>query len=455
MKKICLLLLLCYFFSCSKKLDLRPDSSLVLPESVQDMENLLDNTQVMNLTTALPQLSADEYYIPSTASFESLATPITRAAYIWQSDIFEGKTQIRDWTDPYAQIFICNNVLDVLSKQNSIDATKKQIKGWALFGRAYAFYTLLSTFSKAYEPGSATNDLGIPLKLTSAVTELVKRNTVQQSYDQVINDALEASDLLSQDIPRDKRNRPSKVAAFALLARVFLSMRQYEKAEFYVDKSLSLYNKLIDYNTLSITPTSSFTYNSEETLYFSQNNNSAYGQTTYSSNGLYYNVDTTLMQLYEIGDLRKEVYFKLNANGSYAVSKGINSSRGLPFTGLATDEMYLIKAECLARRDQKDEALTYLNNLVKTRMKTGSYIQVTATNSGEALEKVLIERRKALIWRCLRWTDLKRFNLEGRQQTLIRKLGNETYSLEPNSPKYILPIPDDEVTLSGIQQNPR
>ena len=63
---------------CSKKLDEKPSSTLVLPESVQDFENMLDNTEIMNLTTALPQMSADEYYIPTLANYNSLATPVTK-----------------------------------------------------------------------------------------------------------------------------------------------------------------------------------------------------------------------------------------------------------------------------------------------------------------------------------------------------------------------------------------
>ncbi|RLJ77370.1 RagB/SusD family nutrient uptake outer membrane protein [Pedobacter alluvionis] len=453
MKKI-IILLAVSLFGCGKKLDLKPNNTLVIPKTIAEFENLLDNTQVMNKTSALPQLSADEYYIPTLANFQSLFTPITRAAYIWQKDIFEGQSQIMDWTEPYAQVFYANSVLDELSKQDvGNDSEKKRIKGWALFIRSYAFYTLLSTFAKAYNSETATTDLGIPLKLNSAVTEIVQRNSVQQSYDQVVNDAIEASELLQQDIPALKRNRPSKVAAFALLARVFISMRKYDQAEIYVDKSMALYSKLINFNSLTIKTSSSFTYNSEETIYFSHNTNSAYSQTTYSTGALY-GVEPTLLGLYSASDLRKAVYFRVNNNGNYAVSKGINSQINYPFTGLATDEMYLIKAECLARRNKIDESLSFLNALVKTRM-SGTFIPITALNSEDLLNKVLIERRKALIWRCIRWTDLKRLNLEGRKITITRNLDGQIYTLEPNSPKYVLPIPADEIVLSGIKQNDR
>lgn len=455
MKKILIAIILISFWSCSKKLDLKPDSTLVLPESIQDMENLLDNTEAMNSSPALAQLSADEYFIRSLANWQALFSPITRTTYIWDTDIFQGQSQIQDWSNPYQQIFYCNSILDILEKQGiGNDSEKSKIKGWALFSRAYAFYNLASTFAKAYDPSSAGTDLGIPLKLTSGVTELVPRSSVQQTYDHIIKDVFDASELLQQNIIADKRNRPSKVAAYALLARVYLSMRKYDQAELFADKAMKLYPTLIDYNTLVAKPTgSSFTVNSPETIFFSQQYNTDYGQTTFSSGALY-GVDTALIALYTSTDIRKKVYFRINPNGNYAM-KGINNSIANPFTGLATDEMYLIKAECLARRSQKDDALKTLNTLLITRFQAGSFVPITANSSNDALDSILLERRKELIWRCLRWTDLKRLNLEGRNIVLTRNLGGKIYKLNPNSPRYVMPIPDDEVTLSGIQQNIR
>src|SRR5688572_17525014 len=110
MKNISLLLYVLLIVGCAKKMELKPDSALVIPETIKDFENMLDNTKIMNMTTALAQMSADEYYIPTAANFQSLTNPITKATYIWQSDIFEGKTQVRDWSEPYGQIFICNSV---------------------------------------------------------------------------------------------------------------------------------------------------------------------------------------------------------------------------------------------------------------------------------------------------------------------------------------------------------
>ncbi|TCD03164.1 RagB/SusD family nutrient uptake outer membrane protein [Pedobacter psychroterrae] len=455
MKKISILFYLLVLISCTKKLELKPESSLVVPSSIKDLESLLENNNaVMNLTPSLAQLSADEYFIPSQTDFLSLRNVTGRTTYLWEKDIFQGQTQITDWLTPYKAIFYANSVLGVLEQQpGSNDPAKAIVKGWALFVRAYSHYALVSTFSKAFDTQTSTTDLGIPIKLNAGIDQIEPRASVQQTYEQIIRDATQSAELLQQDIIPGKRNRPSKVAAYAFLARVYLSMRQYPQAEENADKALALYSVLTDFNNLSLTAFGAFDYNSVETIYFSEMNLSLYTQTA-AFNSVVYGVDPELIGLYSSNDLRLPIYFRQNAAGNYN-PKAINNISQIPFTGLATDEMYLIKAECLARRSEKDQALTLLNTLIQSRTQTGTFLPRTAESPQETLELILTERRKALVWRSLRWTDLKRLNLEGRNIVLTRVLNGQNYTLEPNSPKYVMPIPDDEIVLSGITQNMR
>ncbi|MPT34251.1 MAG: hypothetical protein E2604_03965, partial [Flavobacterium sp.] len=364
MKKFFLILLLSIVLGCGKKLDLKPDSTLVIPTTVKDFENILDNTYIMNRSPGLAQISADEYYIPTIADFQSLYEPITRTAYIWQKDIYMGKTQLEDWTRPYAQIFYANSILSEIEKQDiSNNDELKRIKGWALFVRAFCFYELTSIFSKAYNETTASTDLGIPLKLNPAITQIVPRSTVQQTYNQIITDAIEASKLLQTNIIQNKRNRPSKIAAYALLSRVYLSMRKYTEAEENTDKALALYSTLTDYKTLPLREYTSFDFNNSEVIYSS--NMSDYAETSFASGSLY-SVLPSIVNLFETNDLRRTVWFAQNTNGNWYI-KGINYGFAYCFTGLATDELLLIKAECLARRNQSQDAMDQVNRLLITR----------------------------------------------------------------------------------------
>ena len=68
---------------------------------------------------------------------------------------------------------------------------------------------------------------------------------------------------------------------------------------------------------------------------------------------------------------------------------------------------------------------------------------------------ILLERRKELLMRGLRWMDLKRLNMEGAAITLTRTVNGQVYTLPPNDLRYALPIPEDVIAISGMQQNPR
>lgn len=51
--------------------------------------------------------------------------------------------------------------------------------------------------------------------------------------------------------------------------------------------------------------------------------------------------------------------------------------------------------------------------------------------------------------------DIKRLNKEGANITLTRTLNNSVYELLPNDLRSALPIPEDIISLSGMEQNRR
>jgi len=102
-----------------------------------------------------------------------------------------------------------------------------------------------------------------------------------------------------------------------------------------------------------------------------------------------------------------------------------------------------------------------LNILLKERWKKENgittYIKKSAANESEALLIITNERRKELPFTGnLRWEDLRRLNLDvGYAKVLIRLINSEEFKLEPNSPKYVFPIPPVEMNLHKITQNIR
>jgi starch-binding outer membrane protein, SusD/RagB family len=443
--------------SCKKDfLDAKPSTSIVQPSTIAEFKTLLDNAEVINQSTpSLQQLATDEYFVADFTLFQSISSATARNSCTWGKNLYDGEIRIGSWNRPFQVIFYANSTLNGLLKMKVQHTPEwNDLKGWALFIRAFSYYNIVRNFSKSYEESTATSDLGIPLRTKPEIDEVLPRASVQQTYDFILSDLVQAKSLLTNNFSFTNRNRPSKTAAMALMARIYLSMRKYDKAEAYADSSLSIYNRLIDYNTISTTAAVPFSFSNDESIYYAtQIIENAELTLTYGFN--YYGIDTSLIQLYnKTNDLRFLLYFNRNTFGNYEM-KSSYSGRAYPFTGLATDEIYIIKAECAARRNDVVSAMAWLNNLLIKRYRTGTFTPVAAADATDALNIVLSERRKALVWRGLRWTDLKRLNMENANIILIRKINNQTYTLLPNDKRYVFPIPDDEIALSGIQQNER
>ena len=456
-----LLLLLLINYSCKKDfLEAKPSTSLVTPKTLSDYQAMLENVDVLNRATpGLLQLASDDYVFIDSQAWMNTIHNAERTSYIWAKDLYEGQKEIKDWNVGYAGIFICNSVIEGLEKVTVTAMNQKEwnnLKGWALFMRAYILYDLVRSFSPAYDSQTATTDLGVPIRLNSAIDQNQPRATVQQTYNQIFTDLSVAQDLLLPGIALTNKERPSKVAVMALYARIYLSMRKYDNAEQFANNTLELYNVLTDYNTIDISARIPFTMNNTETIL---NTTVIHNYYNVISVGGYFDavtIEPSLYNLYSENDLRKDIYFGTNTfTGSIYLKFGYAGAYVDSFTGLATDEIYLIKAECLVRRNQINEGLTFLNTLLEKRYKKQRFIPLLAANPTDALQLILTERRKELVWRCLRWTDLKRLNKEGANITLSRQINNQTYMLLPNHPKYVFPIPDDEIALSGIQQNIR
>lgn len=435
-------------FSCKKYLDKKPDQTLAVPSTLDDLQRLLDAGQV-NGSPGYAELVADNFYL--TDARWGIAGAGERLSYIWDRDAMPGYSYV--WNNAYSSVYTANFVLDYLpgiSITPSEHARRDRIKGAALYFRAYQFYQTAQLFCKPYS-NSSSSDAGIVLRLTSGVAGRSVRATVQETYDQVVGDLKTAADLLP-DV-ESFNTRPTRPAAYALLARVYLSMRDYANAKVYAEKSLAIKNTLLDYNTRA---SSGYTLplflSNPEILCMAQ---AVIPDELKAPNAI---IDTTLYASYSSDDLRKIVFFQPNGSkfswkGCYMPDAGVGPDRIMD--GLCVDEVYLILAECEARAGHKDAAMMALNTLLRARWKTGLFNDLTAIDAADALDQVLIERRKELLFRNLRWSDLRRFNLEGANITLKRIINGTSYTLPPNDLRWVLLIPDLETSRSGIPQNPR
>ena len=166
-------------------------------------------------------------------------------------------------------------------------------------------------------------------------------------------------------------------------------------------------------------------------------------------------VDTNLFNSYQEKDLRKQLYYQQNPDGTWSFRGSFDGSE-IFFNGLTVGELYMIAAEAHARMGQELKAGEYLNALLKNRFLYEAFTPYSFNSADEALDIVLQERRKELVFRGLRWADLKRLNKEVKYAvTLKRLIDDNVYELKANDARYAFLIPQNVIAESGIQQNPR
>jgi hypothetical protein len=458
-------LLLIFLLACSCKkaawYDVKPYNSLVVPQSLKDMQALMDNAELNFSGPTLGEVASDGHYV-SDGNFSSL-TGTDIDAYTWTHNV--PYQDVQEWSlnnryGAYSRVYYCNLVLEGLEKikpiNNDEQNLKNYIKAQALFHRSRSFYELSQLFAPPFNVTSAATDLSIPLRLESDINIKSTRSTVKETYDRVINDLIEADTLLPSNVLPDNdlnKSRPTKAAVSALLARIYLSMEDYSNAGKYANESLNAYNVLIDYSTLDSTSYPPFPVYNQEVVWWGVMS----GMLPVSSSFML--IDSSLYNLYDKADLRKPMFF-ISTSPTDITFQGYYSGGDIPFTGLATDELYLIRAESYARAGDKTSAMNDLNTLLKTRWSKDAngqslYVDMTATDQEDALRKILLERRKELLLRGLRWSDLRRLNKDDRfKVTITRNTPIGTFTLEPNSYKYTYPIPDDIISITGMPQNP-
>jgi hypothetical protein len=456
-RKILFLTTCCFllsFLGCKKEfLDKKPSTTLNVPTTLTDIQMLLDNVQELNFSVGLGDLSSDNLYLEFN-TWKNQPSPYSSNSYIWAKDLFAGQGNIPDWNRPYKTVLTANVALEQLRKIQRTNANNRkydELKAMALFIRSYMFFDLAQVFALPYDEHTASVDWGIPLRLEPDINKTTTRMTIKDTYEQILTDVFLARDLVQTTYDLNFLNRPSKASVYGFLSRIFLTMRKYDKAGLYADSSLYYHDKLIDYNSLSKVSKLPFNLVNDEMLY------PCFLVTNYPISSLFksqgYSIDTLLYNSYHPNDLRKQILFSIN--GKSINRKGGYGGARLNENSIATDELFLTRAECFARAGNTQQALNDLNKLLSKRFITGTYKDKTNLSGDALLDTILLERRKELVNRGTRWNDIRRLNKEGANLELIRNLNGQIFKLAPNDKKYALPIPPDVISYTLMPQNNR
>lgn len=166
------------------------------------------------------------------------------------------------WTPLYKYVFRCNDIIEGLNSKEAEALTpiiKQQLMGEAKFLRAFLYFYLTNMYG------------ALPLVLTTDynANTILARSPSEDVYKQIIADLVEAKNLLSGEFldvtlkgVTTERVRPTKWSAMALLARVYLYAKEYQKA---ADESSLVINNITQFSLTAIN--SAFLKNSKETIW--------------------------------------------------------------------------------------------------------------------------------------------------------------------------------------------
>lgn len=446
MKKIVLLFsslsVLLTISACDRFLDEKSDSLLAIPQTLEDNQAILDRTYVLGLNATSNEISADDIYV-SESAFNTMPNEPEKRLHLWQPD-YVSLASGNDWENSYAKINIFNTVLFSLDHYKIPNADN--VRGQALVFRASIYLEAAQIWCLAYDPATADQDLGLPLRLDPDMNIPSVRSSLKQTYNQILSDLHSGVQLLPQQ--QIASSRPSKVTALGYLARAYLFMGDYENALKYGLQALAVNKQLMNFNSLNANASYPIPNMNVEVLLPT---GTAYSPFLTVTNA---KIPQEIYQSYEANDLRKSIFFRINTDGTF-LFRGNYSGSSTRKNPIAIDELYLTVAESYARLNKPSEAISWLNSLLVTRWKTGTYIPLTINNAADALVKIQSERRKELIFRGLRWADIKRYNKKGAGIGLTRTLNGIIYTLPPNDLRFAIAIPEDIIKMTGIPQNPR
>lgn len=448
------ILLILSFIACQKDfLDVQQNKSRVIPNSLEDFQSMLDNTSIMNDLSAheLSQIASDEYLIAD-ERWRLITSPTQKNSYVWANEIYEGADS-DDWNSSYLRILYSNTVIEGLNKLGYNNKSKIQwenLMASARFFRALSFYELTQLFCNTYDVNTAEEELGVPLRTDSDINSSIARASLEETYSFIINELESIKDMLMDSQPITQR--PTKIAAYALLSRIYLQMNNYEKALVNGEKTQELGGELLDYNTLNVKDRYPFPpqgINNPEVLFMTRT------KTTTIINTARFNANPDYFQSYSNSDLRKEMFFH-HENDGRITFKGSYFGAFHCFTGLAMDEVYLNIAECHVRLENIDKAKEAIFALQKHRFLPDEVPVYESNDFIEIMKEIIAERKKQLYRRGLRWSDLRRYNKEDAfAETLYRIVDGNTYSLPPLDNRYFFPISEKVIKLGGIKQNER
>ena len=381
--------------------------------------------------------------------------PLRMANYMWDETANRIELNNSDETayyNGYAVISTCNLLIEhVPGSTEATEAQKNELVAQAKVLRALACFYMTNFYANTYDEATASSKKAIPWITSADMSAPYQQVTIQEIYDYMLNDIKEALPNLQSQSATPLH--PNLGAAYALRARIYLQMGKYSLALADAESALAENNQLYDwteyysdYQTQIEDPAYYTRTPSPMGHYYVENYYFRHGLSNNSSSESSIPVDRAAR--FETGDAHFAARWKLRTVGSDTYYYGMQSGF-FNHGGLTTTEVYLIKAECLARAGQHGDAMDVLNIVRKTRILAAHYADLTATTEEQAIEYIRRTKDNELILSIVPFADTRRYNKETKySRTLTKTVDAQTYTLSPTSHMWTMVFP------MGATKNP-
>ena len=224
--------------SCDDWLDKLPDNRMEL-QTPSDVSSLLVSAYPSSHPAYLLEMysdNTDECVNPSWSE----ASRFQAQAYNWEdiTETGEDESPQELWNKHYIAIASANAAIDLIEGKGSPAEYTEQL-GEALLCRAYAMFQLSTVFCKAYNPATASTDLGLPYPThpEKVVGTVYTRGTLEDLYGQIDKDLQRGLPLVSSNYSKPKFHFNTE-AAKAFAARFYLYKGDFAKAITYATEVL-------------------------------------------------------------------------------------------------------------------------------------------------------------------------------------------------------------------------
>jgi hypothetical protein len=437
-KNIFVVAILLVTASCKKYLEVVPNNALPTKNAITDAGTA--RAAIIGAYDRVQSYYASSYPTLGTITTDNVVFNGTLSEYL-QLDQNAVPTDnvitVSAYQSIYRAINSANSVIAYVPAVQDAQLTtaeKNKILGEAYFIRALSYFDLARGWGGVQLQLKPTTDL--------TVLKGIKRSTLNQTYDQVLADLVQAEQLLPEDTTT--RSRAQKSAARALRARLHLYRRQWADAENYATQVISntKYSLVKPYKSFFTAP-----FQSAESvleLAYSVNDRNTYWNLWYpSSAGGQYTLkpsDALVAKLNNpsVGGTRNTLIAGTGTS-VYGVLYNTTATGTDPSYLIRIAELYLIRAEARAQQNKLIEATADLN-VVRSRADAGL---TTVTGQGALLQAIEDENSVEFAFEAHRWFDLVRTERAG----AVLGLTNRNY--------WLFPIPySDVLSDPDVTQNP-